>query len=176
MKAISLFFTLLIALAGTSCITSKKCLQRFPPSRDTLRIEKIRDSIIYKDKLVEVKIPGATKIDSIPIPCPPPPLTYIPDTARAETEYAKGMAWFDYPNIQLKLIQKQSILQVRLDSAIKESYHWKTEYEKITNTPAPVVTKYIPGFYKVAFWLWIGVIIAIIGFIIIKYGRKFISL
>jgi hypothetical protein len=165
MKTICLFFAFICLFTPFSCITQRKCLQRYPPSRDTIRIERTRDSLVYKDKIIEIKVPGAIKIDSIVIPCPPPPLSYIPDTVRTETEYAKAKAWFKYPNIQLKLFQKQSILQVKLDSAIKESYHWKTEYEKITNTPQPIIQKYIPSIYKVAFWLWIGVILTVAGYV-----------
>ncbi len=164
MKRICLFLVFLSVLTG--CVTQRRCYTRFPPKTDTIRIETIRDSIVIKDKIIEVEIPGELRVDSIIIPCPPPPDTYIPDTARAETEYARAKAWFDYPNINLKLEQKVSILQIKLDSAIKESYHWKTEYEKIIVIPEP--EKYIPKIYKHA----LNICIFIFAIIFIWIGWK----
>lgn len=165
MKAKIVFLALIVLFLTLSCVTQKKCLQKFPPSTETITNTIVKDSIIYKDRIVEVKIPGALQIDSVPIPCPPPPDAYIPDTARAETEYAKAKAWFDYPNIRLKLIQKVSVLQVKLDSATKEAYHWKTIAEKVTVTPQPIITKYIPGFYKFCTFVFIGMVIATLGYL-----------
>ncbi len=161
-----LIYLLLIVLLGTSCVTQKRCLEKFPPGTDTIKIVQVKDSIVYKDTIITVTIPGDLQIDSVIIPCPEPPVTYVPDTAKAETEFAYALAWFDHRSIKLKLVQKKSELEIRLDNAIKEAYHWKSEYEKITVTPQPV--KYIPTIYKIALWLWVGVIITIIGYIVLK--------
>ena len=135
-------------LVLTSCVTQRRCNAKFPPGRDTIKIETTRDSIVYKDTIVYVKIPGEREIDSIPIPCPPPPSDYIPRRVYAETSLAKASAWWDYPVIKLELIQKDTTIERRLDNAIKEAYRWKSEYEKITIMPEQV--KYIPKIYKQA--------------------------
>lgn len=155
-----------------SCVTQRRCNIKFPPTTNTVTHETVRDSIVYMDKTVEVKIPGATVHDSVLIPCFPP-VSYVPDTARAETEYARAKAWFSHSSIKLKLEQKASILQVRLDSAIKESYQWKTKYEKVTIVPEPV--KYIPKIYKQAMSVCIFIFAAafiFIGWKLFKFFKK----
>jgi hypothetical protein len=136
----------LLLLTGMSCVTQKKCNAKFPPTTTTETIETVRDSIVYKDKLVPYYIPGETVHDSVPVPCPPPPPGFVPDTARAETEFARAKAWFSNSSIKLKLEQKATTLQLRLDSAVKEMYRWKTKYTNITTIPQPV--KYIPQRFK----------------------------
>jgi hypothetical protein len=165
MKAVLVI--IIVSLTVSSCVTQKKCNEKFPSKRDTIRIETVRDSLVYKDKIVEVKIPGETRIDSVIIPCPPPPPTYIADTAKAETEYARAFAWFSYPRIKLRLEQKASILELKLDSAIKEAYQWRTKFEQITVTPQPV--KYIPTFYKYCLGFSIGVILILILILVLKF-------
>ena len=154
---------ILMMLALTSCVTQKKCNSKFPPSKDTIIIETVRDSIVYKDTTIYIKLPGERVVDSFPIPCPPPPPDYIPRRVFAETSLAKASAWWSYPVIKLELIQKDTTIEKRLDNAVKEAYEWRTKYEKITITPQPV--KYIPGIYKAALWLWIGVILAVAGYV-----------
>jgi hypothetical protein len=157
------FFCLFLALS--SCVTQRACQKHFPPSRDTVRIVTVRDSIVIRDTTVFIKIPGETVHDSVVIPCPDPGPAFIPDTAIVRTDFAIAKAWFQFPTIKLRLTQPDTTLQIRLDNAIKEAWHWKTEYEKITVTPQPIITKYIPGIYKVAFWLWVGVLNTIAGYV-----------
>jgi hypothetical protein len=154
---------ILAILLTQSCVTQKKCSQRFPARNDTIRIEHTRDSIIYKDTVITLEIPGEIRINSVEIPCPEVP-GYIPKKVYAETSYAKASAWWDYPSIKLKLEQKDTTLQIRLDNAIKEMYYWKSLYEKLHITPAPV--EVIPKIYKQAMsicififavvFLWLG--------------------
>lgn len=162
-----ILFLILFSIIISSCVTQKRCYSKFPPTTSTTTNTTVRDSIVYRDKLVEVKIPGKTVRDSVPIPCPPPPPSYVPDTARAETDYASAKAWFDYPNIKIELEQKTSVLQVRLDSAIKESYHWESEYKKERVVLPPV--RYIPAICKWAVGLWIVAIIAGIVFVTLRF-------
>ena len=137
---------------------------KYPPIADTVVTVITRDSIVFKDTTVYITLPGETVIDSIVIPCPPM-ADYIPDTARAETDYALAEAWYDPPKLMLRLDQKTSILDIRLDSALREAYYWKEEYEKI-RIVEPV--KYIPIIYKVSLWMVIGMILLIVVFIVRK--------
>ena len=105
-------------------------------------------------------------IDSLVIPCPDPGPAYIPKKVCTETSQASACAWFEWPVIKIELLQKDTTLQIRLDNAIKEAYHWKTEYEKVTITPPPV--KFIPGFYKFATFCFIGLVLAFAGFVVLK--------
>ena len=148
---------LIILLTG--CVTQKRCLTKFPPVNDTIRIVILKDSIIYRDTTIFIHLPGQTTIDSVVIPCPAPPPEFIPDTAKAETSLAFARAWFAYPNIQLRLVQTDTTIVARLDSAIMESYFWHNEYEQIKQT---IIVKKIPLIYKIAFWTWIGVLVLIL--------------
>lgn len=146
----------LIAIMMTACVTQRKCNLKFPPSTESNIIVKVHDSLSYRDTIIFVKVPGDYKTDSVKIPCPSPAPGYIPDTAYAETSMAYAKAWFLYPNIKLSLTQKDTTIERRFKDALRESYYWKSEYSKVTVTPAPV--KFIPGVYKTAFWLWILII------------------
>lgn len=154
---------LIILLTG--CVTQKKCLTKFPPVNDTIRIVILKDSIIYKDTIIFIYLPGQTTINSVVIPCPPPPPEFIPDTAKAETSLAFARAWWQYPNIQLRLVQKDTTIEARLESAIMESYFWRNEYEQIKQT---IIVKKIPLIYKVAFWFVLGQIFLFVFIIVYK--------
>jgi hypothetical protein len=154
-----------ISLLLSSCVTQKRCLERFPPASDTLSIVEIRDTIIFRDTTILIHLPGEILIDSVIIPCPEPAGPFIPDTARAETSLAVAIAWWKYPAIRLRLIQKDTTIERRLRDAIREKIHWQSEYEKITQVQ---VVKEIPGIYKIAIGGWIGVIILIILIIAVK--------
>lgn len=156
---------LLMTFASISCVTQKRCSLRYPAHADTVEVVFYRDSISYRDTGSVVYIPGETVIDSVTIPCPPPPPTFIPDTARAETEFAIAKAWFSYPNIDLILTQKDTLLTFRFDSLIREAYYWKEKYLTVTNT---VTVKKVPVIYKVALWSWVLVIFLIISLILLN--------
>jgi hypothetical protein len=145
MKKIALIFVI-VALSG--CVTQRRCNIKFPPVNDTIRIEHTRDSIVIRDTTIYISVPGERVVDSVPIPCPPPPPWYVPKKVHAETQYAYAEAWWSYPNIKLLLVQKDTTMQLQLRQAIKEKYYWKSLYEKVHITPAPV--KYIPKIYKQA--------------------------
>jgi hypothetical protein len=160
-----LFLALLALFAGCS---RQWCATRYPPSIDTVRVSVTRDTIIYRDTIIFLEVPGETIIDSVIIPCPPPQASFVPDTARAETAFAMAKAWWSYPVIRLDLTQKDTA--VLLKAALRESRHWESLLEKVTKIPQPV--KYVPTFYKVCLWLWIGVLIAIGGYVGFKFLKK----
>ena len=160
---IALFIVL--SLFAASC-SQKWCNTRYPVQSDTIRIETIKDSIILRDTTIYIKLPGETVTNTVEIPCPPPPASYVPKRVTAETTLAKASAWWEYPVIKLELIQKDTTITQRLDNAIREAYHWKTLYEKIHIKPDPV--KFIPSIYKIALWLWVGVVIAVAGYVALR--------
>jgi hypothetical protein len=148
---------LLLCASLSSCLTQKRCFDKFHIVADTVRIVTVRDSIVYRDTTITVVLPGKTVYDTVRIPCPPPPPEFIPDTAKAETTLSRAEAWFSYPFIKLRLIQKDTTITFRLDSALRNAYYWKSEYEKIVNIVP--VKKPIPSIYKIGLWLWILVIV-----------------
>lgn len=146
MQRIKLLLYLAVLSLLMSCVTQRRCNTKFPPSVDSVYKYVVRDSIIIKDTTIYIHLPGEVVHDSIQIPCPDPGTTYIIKKVFAETSLARAEAWFQFPNIKLILVQKDTTIIKRLDNAIKEAYYWKTEYEKITVKPEPV--KYIPKIYK----------------------------
>jgi hypothetical protein len=167
-----------ILILFSSCFaTKRRCYDKFPPqvSIDTSYYEVVRDSLVYRDTTIFVEIPGETLIDSIIVDNIPPetqkpsskPLSISSDTIRLETEYAKAEAYYIAPKLYLKLEQKQSILEVKLDSVIRQEMHWKEMYMEIEkNTETKV--KYIPTIYKIAMWGWAVVIGIIISLLLIR--------
>jgi hypothetical protein len=148
-----------------SCVTQQRCLTKFPPNSDTTRIVSSRDSIVYRDTLLHINFPGGFSLGSITIPCPPPPVDFIPDTARAETEFAIAEAWWHHPEIKIRLVQRDTTIAFQLDSAIREAYHWRTEYNRIRTT---VIKQKIPIIYQFALGGWIGILILILLFLAVK--------
>jgi len=112
--------------------------------------------------------------DSVQIPCPDPGPAYIPKRVTAETSLARAEAWWQYPNIQLRLVQKDTTIETRLRGAIIERNHYKSLYEKLSIVPEPV--KVIPKIYKVSLWLCIGAVVVFAIWLFIKYKVKILSL
>jgi hypothetical protein len=168
MKAI-LYLSLFLTLLGQSgCVSYKKCLEKYPPSRDTLRITQVRDSIIYRDTTIYVKIQGETKHDSIFIKIPVEGKLFSFDTLRQDTPLASAEAWIADSYLQLKLTQKDTTILTKLNNAVMEAYHWRSEYEKVTETPKEV--KYIPKIYKIAFWIVLVAVIVLAGYLVKKFN------
>lgn len=159
---VMLLFTL---FAGSSC-SRRWCIARYGERVDTLRVVTYRDSVVYRDTTVYVYLPGDTVREDVVIPCPPPPPDYVPDTAKAETDYAFARAWWSYPVIALELVQKQSRIALELDSVIKESYHWRTEYERIM---AIIPERYVPKIYKQAMSICIVIFIIFAVWFVSKF-------
>lgn len=167
MKRILYFCLFVVVLTG--CATQRWCNKHYPPVVDSVYIVTRHDSIVYKDTIVYVKLPGKEIHDSVVIPCPAPPPEYIPDTAKAETDFAIAKAWWSYPVISLFLKQKTGILEFKLDSAVKEKYYWKNEYLKIREVKE---TKYVPKIYKQALYVCIFIIVGGIFWLAWKIFRK----
>ena len=163
MKNYVLIFISLLLLS--SCVTQRRCLQKFPPvvSSDTVYYETTRDSIVYRDTTIIITLAGQTVIDSIFIK----PGIVQTSPVILETSLARAEAYYKTPKVYLKLVQKDTTLNIRLDSALKEAYYWKTSFMNITNQSIQK-EKYIPNFYKVCTWLLIGIVFSILAYIIIK--------
>ena len=162
----------LSVLAG-SC-SRKWCNSHYPVSVDSIYKYVVKDSIIIRDTTIYIQLPGQTVIDSVKIPCPDPGSAYIPKRVTAETSLARAEAWWQYPNIKLLLVQKDSTIETRLKGAIIEMNHYKSLYEKMTIRPEPV--KFIPKFYKyctMAFWI---IVVGFFIWVFIKYKVKILSL
>ena len=158
---------LIVALAS-SCVTQRRCLQKFPPEvkTDTVFYEVVRDSIVYRDTTIILTLPGQTVIDSIFIK----PGVVETSPVVLETALARAEAYYRTPKVYLKLIQKDTTIQVRLDSALRDAYHWKAQYYEIL-AQTLIKEKYIPEIYKIALWLVIGIAFSFIAYMLVKIFR-----
>jgi len=165
MKSKILVFTAILCVLSASC-SRKWCQSHYIPSVDSIYKYVVKDSIVIKDTTIYIHLPGEVVHDSVPIPCPDPGPAYVPKKVRAETSLAWAEAWFQFPNIKLLLVQKDTTIEERLRGVIIERNHYKSLYEKLSIKPEPV--KFIPSVYKIALWLWAGVIIAVAGYIAVR--------
>ncbi|KKP52079.1 MAG: hypothetical protein UR43_C0015G0015 [candidate division TM6 bacterium GW2011_GWF2_33_332] len=166
MKTKLLLLAILILFLG-SCVTQRKCASKFPPQSVTETKDSIvvKDSIIYRDRDVPYKIPGDTIRKDKPIPGIPEKINISPIIL--ENTYAIAKAWIDNSRLKMELQQKDQVITFKLDSADKVSKHWEYKYKNEKQTIV-VKEKYTPKVFKVAFWLWIFVIVAGLGYVVLR--------
>lgn len=122
-----------VLLLLSSCVTQRKCMQKFPPkeTRDSVYIEKIKE--------VPVFIPGDTVKVSAPINCPDQDLIkYENSKLKQEISIIKG-----------KLISNTTVKPDTIKVKVTETI------EKIKEVKIPEPVKYIPKIYKDALWICI---------------------
>ena len=153
----------------SSCATQKRCYEKWGMKPDTITKVVSRDSLIYRDTTIIYHLPGDTVVSEVLIPCPPPPPDFIPDTAKVETDFALAKAWWSYPKIRLYLEQKDKYLRLELDSALRESWHWRYEYLQVKQV---LKEKYVPVIYKQALSICIFIFVVFIGWFFVKILRK----
>lgn len=80
-----------LVLIWASCVTQKKCNAKFPPSSNTQVHDSIviKDSIVYRDRIVPFKIAGDTVWQDKPIPGIPEKINTSP--MYLEDTYAKAI-------------------------------------------------------------------------------------
>lgn len=131
----------LIVFIINSCVTQKKCLQRFPPqvTSDSTYVEKVR--------LVPVNIPGFSQRAEAPINCPDQNILLIDNNKlRQELEILNG-----------KIISNTTVKPDSTKVPVKETSISVNEIK----IPPPV--KYIPKLYKAS----LKFSIFIIGFVVL---------
>jgi hypothetical protein len=160
----------------TSCNLQRWCTKRYPPisSADTVTMIEYRSDTIFRDTVIEIKIPGDTIVDSILVPCSVPEGISLDEyRVQAESELCFAQAWLDeYPTqMRMELIQKDMTITARLDSALREVRHWKTKYTEIKETLVKEV-KHVPGFYKFALWWFVVSLFIMVVYVVIKAIKK----
>jgi hypothetical protein len=105
----------------TSCITQQRCFERFPPVSSVHDSIIYRERTVYRDTIITIKIPADTvritqDIDSLIRPLV------------AENKYAKAIAEVYKNKLRLTLVQKDSEITVKLDSARKQTEYWQERW------------------------------------------------
>ena len=112
-----LYLTVILLLS--SCVTQKRCLQKFPPEVVVLRT----DTLIYRDTIIYIPIEGDTSyvedpwIDDEPW-IEPQKINIGP--IRADVPLAHSQAGVTDNVLWMRLIQRDSVLRFKIDSAIRE--------------------------------------------------------
>lgn len=134
-----------------------------------------KDSIVYKEKLVYKDttiykyLAGDTinKVDTVWIN----KWNGLVNSKKIYTftSLAEASAWVYNSKLNLKLTQKDTTIEIRLDSAIKEATYWKEKYQNNNSVVIKEVTK--SPWYMKALALFGGLCFIVIGLWI--YNTKF---
>ena len=148
-----------IALFATSCVTQKKCNEKYPPVitekevyihdtvsiketvRDTTFIIKAgKDSIVYKSDTVKIK-DGV--VNSKPVV--------------TEGKYATATGQVVNSKLIVKLEERSYDLEVKLKGALRDKEIYKTYYEISREKQAITKEVKVGKFYVWFFWILLGI-------------------
>ena len=163
---------ILTVVMFSSCLTQKRCAERFPPQIVT-KTETITE-IVYRDTTIYVPIPGETVYDSIPVPIPCPDLPEF-DLSKyvmsKETQFAKAEAWLTFSleaglQMHLLLEQKEQEIEHTIENAIREnSTHTTTTVDVIHEVP------YVTWWHKTASRFTIFILLSGFGLLVFRLVR-----
>jgi hypothetical protein len=160
---------ILLAFLLLGCVTQKRCNEKFPSQSFTKDSIVYKDKLVYKDTTIYVPIPGDTVYKDT--------LVYVDKftglvnskKVYAFTSLAEAIAWVSNSKLYLTLIQKDTTIEVRLDSALKEVTYWKEKYHSSSSVVVKETVK-SPWYMKVL--SWIGGVCLVVGGLWI-YKTKF---
>jgi len=156
-------FILFIAILMTGCVTQQRCLVKFPPDTIT-QIETVHHTE-YKDTIVYKYLPGDTVYAEKEIILTKDSIIYVTvDPVRVETELATAKAWIVNRKLKLLLQQKDSVLQFKLDSAIR----LHTDTIVYTNQVVHKVPVKKPVTSYFFFWVMVGLFALTLIVVLIK--------
>jgi hypothetical protein len=163
MKKQICLFLLFLCVLSLAC-SRRWCYKHYPGIIDSIYTYHDTTIVVYNDTTILIHLPGETIIDSIKIPCQEVQ-EFSSDTAYLKTDFAEAYAWMDHFYIKLKMIQTDTTLKIKLDSAISRSEYYKSELTRILETRDK---KFIPGFYRFGTFAFIGCMILLILILIIR--------
>lgn len=151
-----------VILLLSGCVTQRRCLDKFPPiiSHDTIEIP---GENIYIDTTIYVELPGDTVHKDTVIYIHPQKPAYA--EVFAETSLAEARAWVKHNRLNLDLIQRDSVLRFKLDSAIRENTD-TIKIVEVTTIEVPKIPKSFP-FYRFGFFLILGIFFVMIVLLVI---------
>ena len=137
---------ILLLLSG--CVTQKRCLDKFPP--DTVTVT--HDTTIFKDTMVFRKIKGDTvyieRILYHYMPSEHTPIKRNYEPILLQTALCVARSYIAGNRIKMSLVQKDSVFQFKLDSAIRANKKVVIK-TKIVEKPIPPNPFWRNGFFVV---------------------------
>ena len=157
-----IFILIVVLLSG--CVTSRKCFDKFPPPPpDTIHTSSVewRDTTIFK------YLPGETVHDSIIVEKLVEKRIKVPYTSiYAETEFSEATASIENSKLRLELIQRDSLLAIYVDSAIRISTD-TVIIEQPYIKEVKVKSKY-QDIVGIGFWIVLGLFLFTLLFLILR--------
>ena len=143
---VKLLAIILIGLAVTSC--SPKIIKEVVTKDSIVYKEKIsyRDTTIYK------YLPGDTVFKTTYVYIDKNTGLVNSKKLFAFTSLAEASAWVYNSKLFLNLTQKDTTIEIRLDSAIKEASYWKEKYQN-SSTVVTKETFKSPWYMKALAWI-----------------------
>lgn len=159
MKKAHILFLLPVLLFFAACNPCKRLARRCPPEIITKDSIIERETVEYRDTTLFVHIPGQHIIDSIPIPCPDPvPGTttpgIFPNKLTVYGHLATASGWVQQSKLYLELTEKDTLLPVKLENAIRDRDRWREAYHNKDTT-----IHITPSWWQRMFF-WLGVVAA----------------
>ena len=140
----------------SSCVTQRKCMDKFPPPpNDTITNTKIVETI--RDTTIIVEIPADTVYKMEPIKIGPDGIVNHPKI-RLDTKHAWAEAWVENNVLKMKLYQKESEIEATIQGAIREYVE--------NNTTTIVEYVYVP--VEFTWWETLYLTIGKITFIVLS--------
>ena len=151
------YIIIILALITTGCVTQNQCMKRFPP--DTVTV--FHDTTLYRDTILYREVKGDTMyVERI---------IYLTDTFRyhirpiyMQTALCYAKAEITGEKLKMRLVQKDSIFQFKLDSAIRANRQIITR-TKIVERPVPP-----KPFWKNGFFILAGILLFLLTFLVIR--------
>ena len=133
MRLLILLFNLCIFYTG--CVTQRTCLQKFPPVVQTI----VKDTTIYRDTVLYIYLPADTVYNSDTVYVNNEGQSFTLGRIITETGYARAEAWVNDSKLYQVLFHKQSALELRYDSLLREKQKTIT-IDRVVQPPCPVTT------------------------------------
>jgi hypothetical protein len=165
MKRQICLFLLFLGVLSLSC-SRRWCNTHFPGIVDSFYSYRDTTIYLYRDTTIKVYLPGKTIIDSVFVPyLETKDSVFNVPSVYLKTDFAEAYAWMDHSYIKLRMILSDTTIQIRLDSAIRQSEYYHSELTRIMETREK---KFIPGFYKFGTFAFIGIMALLILIFIIR--------
>ena len=143
---VKLLALILIGLAVTSC--SPKIIKEVV-TKDSLIY---KEKIIYRDTTIYKYLPGDTVFETTVVYVDKNTGLVNSKKLYTSTSLAEASAWVYNSKLFLNLIQKDTTIEFRLDSVIKEATYWKERYQN-NSTVVTKETFKSPWYMKVLAWI-----------------------
>lgn len=158
------------ALLMSSCVTQKRCEQKFPQQIITIDSVITKTETIYRDTTIFIELPGDTIRDTITVEV----INGISNSRPSihETDLAWSMAQVVNGFLRHELIQKDSTLARVIENAIRESATTTDKTKLITKVEEK---NYVTGWQWFQIWLgrlMMALAAIFVGYIIIQMKLK----